>query len=433
MNRKGKRTTGKTKLKRALGLWELVFTGIGIILGAGIYVIIGPAAGMAGNALWCSFLIAAIVSLFTGLSYAELSSRMPKAGGEYVYTERAFNKRLAFIVGWLMVVSGIIAASTVSLGFSGYLNAFFNTDVVLTSILLLFFLSMILIYGVKESAWFGIVCSLIEAGGLVIIILFGLPYFGSVDYLEFPDVTGLLSAAALVFFAFLGFEEMVNMAEEVKEPVKTMPKAIILAIVITTLLYILVAVSSVSVLGWEKLSASQAPLADVAWVFFGDVSHTLLGIIGLFATANTVLLVLLGTSRLVYGMAEGGMLPKSLASVHKSRRTPWVAIISLMIISMLFVLIGNIKTVASLTNATILLVFIVINLSVIVIRYKERSSRAAEHRFFMTPVNMRWFPVIPFLGFLTCLVLLVNIELKLVFFSALLAVPGLVLYELLKK
>ena len=432
----------KTKLRRALGLWELVLAGIGIILGAGIYVIIGPAAGMAGNAVWLAFMIAAIVSIFTGLSYAELSSRFPKAGAEYIYTEKAFSRRLAFIVGWLMIFGGVIAASAVAIGFSSYFSAFFHTDIILTSVILIFLLAVLLVYGVKETAWFAIIGTAIEAGGLIIIILISLPYLGTVNYFELPGgiswagagLSSVIAAAALIFFAFLGFEDLVSVAEEVKNPVKTMPKAIMLAIAIATVLYILVSVSAVSVLGWEKLSQSPAPLAEVAGSMFGNSSFTILGVIALFATANTVLLVLLGMSRLAYGMADRGILPKIFASVHKTRRTPWAAVLLLSALSMIFVLIGNIKTVASLTNASILIVFVVINLSVIMIRYKERKdSKVAVGKFFTTPVSLGWFPVLPLLGLLSCLFLLANIELYLVLGSIGLAVIGLFVYEVIAR
>jgi APA family basic amino acid/polyamine antiporter len=422
------------KLKRALGFWELVLTGIGIILGAGIYVIIGPAAGLAGNALWLSFVIAAIVSSFTGLSYAELSSRFPHAGAEYVYTKEAFNKKLAFIVSWLMIISCIIASATVALGFSWYFNALFGTNIILTSLLLIFVMSMLSLYGIKESAWFAIICTIIEAGGLIIIIFLGLPYLGSVNYFEAPQgIGGILAAASLVFFAFIGFEDMVNTAEEVKNPVKNMPRAVILAVGVTAIMYILVAISAISVLGWEGLSGSHAPLAAVAQRAFGEGSFTALGTIALFATANTVLLIMLGISRLIYGMAERGMLPKVLSKVHKERRTPWVAILLVMAVSMVFVLIGNIQTVASLTNASILIVFLAINASVIMVRHKENAKGKVETGIFRMPLNIGWFPVIPLLGFLSCLFLLLNIELNLIIICLLLVIPGLMLYSMLER
>ncbi|MHA1872980.1 MAG: APC family permease [Candidatus Heimdallarchaeaceae archaeon] len=444
-----------------MGLWELIFVGVGIILGAGIYVIIGPAAGMAGNALWLSFLIAAVVALFTGLSYAELSSRFPKAGAEYVYIKYAFGERIAFIVSWMMIISGIIATATVALGFAGYLNSFIQIEVIPTSILLIFFMSMILIYGIKESAWFAIICSLIEMFGLLLIIIISIPSWGSVDYFSMPDFSGLISAAALVFFAFIGFENIVNTAEEVKNPVRNVPRAVILSILITTVIYILVAVSSVSVLGWERLSVSKAPLAEVASAsLLGSRSFILLSSIALFATANTVLLVLLGISRLIYGMADSNILPKILGKVHKTRKTPWIAIIFLMVLSMLFVLIGNIKTVANLTNASILLVFLAINSTLIMIRYQGRNKLGTDktnrvkakikvkvgakikkykmeagvkHELFTVPLSIKWLPVIPVFGAVTCLLLLISIELYIVLISILLIIPGLIVYEIIHR
>ena len=187
------------KLKRTLGLFETTLYGVGIILGAGIYVLIGKAAGLAGNLTWAAFAIGALIAAFTGLSYAELSSLFPKAGGEYVYAEKAFNKRLAFLVGWLIVAGGTIAAATIALGFASYLSALIQAPVIATAIILILLLSLVNFWGIKESAMANIVATLVEAGGLVAIILLGLKYIGSVNYVELPPLgfTGLLSATAL--------------------------------------------------------------------------------------------------------------------------------------------------------------------------------------------------------------------------------------------
>ena len=243
----------KPSLKRDLGLLEVTLSGIGIILGAGIYVLIGQAAGLAGNAIWLAFLLSAIMALLTGLSYAELFSMFPKAGAEYDYVTNAFNSRLAFVVGWLVFLSGVLAAATVALGFAGYLTALTSIPMLISAIGLLIVLTVLLAYGVKETARVAVIATLIEVAGLIIVIAIGLPHLGSVNYWEMPQgYSGLFAASALIFFAYQGFESMVKFSEETKKPDTTVPKALILALAVSSVLYILVALSVVSVLGWQQ-------------------------------------------------------------------------------------------------------------------------------------------------------------------------------------
>jgi APA family basic amino acid/polyamine antiporter len=240
------------KLARRLGFWEVTLSGIGIILGAGIYALIGQAAGSAGNAVWLSFVFSALVAFFTALSYMELSSMMPDVGAEYEYTARAVGRRMAMVIGWLIIFSGILGAATVSLGFAGYLGGLLPIAVFPAAVLLIAVLCGILLLGVKESAWVAVVFTLIEVGGLLLIIAAGIPCLGRVDYFEMPlGLSGVVTAAALVFFAYQGFEEMVKFSEETRRPERTVPLALITALVVSTVLYIFVCISAVSVVGWE--------------------------------------------------------------------------------------------------------------------------------------------------------------------------------------
>lgn len=417
------------KLKRTLGLKETTLCGVGIILGAGIYALVGKAAGLGGNAVWISFVIAAAVAALTGLSYAELSSLFPKAGAEYVYTRKSFSKWLAFLIGWLVIVGGIIAGAAVALGFAGYFSALFGAPVIPAALGLIALVSFINFYGIKQSARAAIIMTLIEVGGLLLIIFIGLPHLGSVNYMEMATgLPGIMGAAALIFFAFIGFEDMVRLSEETRDPSRIIPKALILSILITTILYMLVAISAVSIMGWEALGASGSPLADVAALALGNNAFLLLSVIALFSTANTVLLILLATARIVYGMADSHSLPSSLGRVHISRRTPWVATFLVMIFAMLFTLMGDIAVVASLTNFTIFITFIVINAAVIVLRYKQPGKRV-----FRIPINIGKFPVIPLVGALSCAIMLLNLGLEVLLYGVALTALGYVLYLALKK
>jgi len=411
----------KPKLKRELGLFEVTLSGIGIILGAGIYALVGKAAGLAGDAVWISFVIAALIAALTGLSYAELSSMYPKAGAEYEYVRNAFGRKLAFLIAWLIIFSGIIGASTVALGFAGYFSALFGGSQISAAILLLVVLSSVLFRGIKESAWLAIAFTLIEAGGLVIIILIGIPYFGSVNYFEAQSgMGGIFQAAALIFFAFIGFEEIVRLSEETKNPERTIPLGLILSIGVSIVLYTLVAVSCVSVLGWRVLWESNAPLADVASVAFGERAFSVLSLIALCATSNTVLLMLLGTSRIIFGMAESGSLPSIFSKVHYRTRTPWAAIVFMVVSSAVFVLIGKIELAANATNFMVFATFAAVNLSLIALRYRKPELQ----RRFKTPLNIGRFPILPSFGAVFSILMLFNLGIEAIAIGIALLVLG---------
>lgn len=386
----------KVQLRRTLGLFEVTLSGIGVILGAGIYALIGEAAGLAGNALWISFALSAVVAVFTGLSYAELASMFPKASAEYEYTYQAFGPFLAFIIGWLIIFTGVTGSATVSLGFSGYFQALTGAPLLLSALILLAVLSAVISVGIKQSARLVVIFTFIEALGLVLIILWGIPYLGRVDLLEMSPLgfSGIFQASALIFFAFIGFEEMVKLSEETKDPEKNIPRGLILAISVSIVLYIMVAFSAVNVLGWEKLSHSSAPFAEIAYTALGPDASTIISIAALFATINTVLLLLLASSRIVYGMAQSGSLPQILASVHPLTHTPLAATLICMILAMAFVFLGDIAFVASVSNFTIFVTFMVINVVLIVLRYRK----PAINRPFKVPFTWGRLPLFPVLG-----------------------------------
>lgn len=390
-------TVDRPTLKRTLGLTECTLMGVGVILGAGIYVLIGKAAGLAGNGVWISFLASAVVASLTGLSYAELSSFIPKAGGEYYYVRRAFGAPAAFLTSWLLLGGMAICSAAVALGFAGYFGAMFGTNAIWTANVLIAAVSVLLIYGIKQSAWAAGFCTILELGGLAIIIAIGLPKLGSVDYFEATSVgvTGLLSAATLVFFAYIGFEEIVQLSEETKRPTRTIPFAILLSILISAALYVTVAICAVSVTGWERLGASGSPLADVAAAGLGPRAFPVLSGIALFSTANTVLILLLAAARLLYGMAEDGTLPESLAKIHGSRRTPWLAtVINAFAAILIITLLKRIEVVANVTNFAMLATFTIVNGAVVALRYREPDAP----RPFRIPGSIGRMPIVPLLG-----------------------------------
>ncbi|MDD3042603.1 MAG: APC family permease [Methanosarcinaceae archaeon] len=395
-------------LKQELGLLEVILCGVGSILGAGIYVLVGKAAGFSGNLVWLSFLFAGTAAGLSALSYMELSSMYPKAGAEYEFVRKAFGESAGLLIGLLIIYAVTITSSAVALGFGGYYNALFGGGVLKGALIVLLGLGPVMLYGVRESVRFAALISLIEVLGLLIIIYIGLPHLGSVNYFE-PGEGGLpavFEASALVFFAFLGFEDLVRLAQETKNAERTMPKALTLVIISTVSLYICVAVAAVSVLDFRTLGESNAPLADVAAVALGADAFVLLSWIALFSTVNTVLVLMLGGSRIIYGMADSASLPKIFARVHPGRGTPWVSIISILGLSILFVFIRDIATVANISNFMIFIVFFTVNLALIKLRY----TAPEKMRPFRIPGNVGKFPLPPALAALSVIFLFTRLS-----------------------
>jgi APA family basic amino acid/polyamine antiporter len=418
-------------LKREINLLTLTIYGIGIIVGAGIYALIGKATGTAGNSVWLSFLFGAILASFTAMSYAELSSMFPKSASEYHYVKNAFNSNIfGDIMCWAEIFVDLVACSTIVLAFSGYFSGFLNVPTVLVAGILLVLLSIINFIGIKESMAFVIIHTLIEVGGLIFVIILGLGSLGSVNYSDMPmGLGGVLSASALIFFAFLGFEDIVNVAEETKSPKKTVPKAVILSLVISTLVYVLVSLSVISMSDWKIISKSEAPLASAVENKFGlDISNAI-SLIALFATAGTALVFLIAGSRMIYGLSDAGEIPKIFSKIHPKKRTPYMAILASMIISMIFILFRDIKLVAGITNFFAFVVFILVNLSAIVLRYRKPDIE----REFKIPINIGKFPLLPFLGLLACFLMIYYLEIKSIVIGLLIFGIGIVFLSFLKK
>jgi len=418
----------KKPLKRDVTLTKAVMYGTGIIVGAGVYVLIGRAAGMTGNSLWLSFIIAAFIASLTALSYAELASMFPKSAAEYIYTKRAFHKKiLSFSLGWLIIFTGIVSAATVSLGFGMYFQNIFGLNYIISAILLLLFLSYINYRGVRESMNLNLILTTITIFGLILIILFGLPYLGNVNYFDMPfGFSGVFLAASFIFFAFIGFEDIANIAEETKNPKKNIPLALIIAIILTCSLYVLVSLTAVSVVDWQILGKSDAPLAVVADKLMPNGSF-ILSFIALFATASTVLILLIATSRFMYGMAKEKSLPYIFSNVHPKRRTPWIAVITTFFVAAAFILSGNIVSVAKITNFGAFLIFAFVNISLIMLRYKEPFRQ----RRFKVPLNVGKFPIPSFFGLIFCLFMLTRFDLITTLICVFVILAGLLLYRLL--
>jgi APA family basic amino acid/polyamine antiporter len=415
-------------LRRGLGVAEATISGVGIILGAGIYVLVGEVAGEAGDAVWMSFALAAVAAGSIGLSYAELSSLFPRAGADYEYTRQALGLRPAFVVGWLIVIGNLVAAAAVALGFGSYLTTFLDVDKRLFAVIALVIATLVAFSGIRATVRLAMVLTVIEAAGLIVVVAVGAPHVGDVDLLDArAGAAGVFSGMALVFFAYIGFEQVATLAEETRGSSRAIPAAILLSLAVTTALYILVAIASVSVLGWEALSAADAPLADVVAEEFGDRASDGLAVVALFSTANTVLLLIVAASRLIYGMAAGGSLPRLLAWVHPGTKTPVRAIALCLVVSVGFALSGDLGLVAGATNFAVFISFGAINISLIVLRYR----RPDLPRPFRVPFSIGRLPLIPVFALAAVAFMMVNLELVALLIGGALFVSGLAAMELL--
>ena len=317
-------------LKRSLGLWLLVFYGLGNILGAGIYVLVGKVAGEAGYYTPLSFMLAAFVAAFTAFTYAELSARYPVSAGEAVYLQKGFEQTwLSKLGGLLIAASGMLSAATLVRGFSGYLQVFVEQPDWLLIVIVLFVLGLIAIWGISESIKIAAVFTVLEIAGLLLIIIVGSSKLNTLPDVvtTLPPLTdlqiwpGIFLGAFLAFYAFIGFEDMVNVVEEVKDPEKTMPRAIIIALIISTLLYALVSLIAIVNLSPGELSVSKAPLADVYTSATGE-RPIVITLISLFAVINGALIQIIMASRVFYGMSNRGWLPDIFSQVYQRTQTP---------------------------------------------------------------------------------------------------------------
>lgn len=409
-----------TQLKRCLSLTEIVIYGVGLILGAGVYVLIGAAAGLAGNMLWLSFLLASIVAGFTAASYAELSALFPEAAAEYVYARKAFGREsLAWIFGFIAILIGFSTASAVAVGFAQYLSLFLPLNKTLLAAALIASMTALNYWGIKESARFNALATGISVAGLLLIICAGAYYIGTgqillADLSELPPLAEghssvwfpVVSAGALIFFAFMGFEDIANIAEEARQPSHTLPRAFLYVLLICSVIYVLVAIIAISVVPYTELSASDQPLSRVMEVLIGGIAPQLIAVIALFATANTVLITLIVCARMSYGMAKSGSLPAFLAKVHPRQKTPYLGVCLVGVISIGFLFLGDIEVLASISDVGIFLLFLIVNLSNIALRFREADMR----RPWRAPLNIGRLPVLSVLGALSCLLMLLTVQ-----------------------
>jgi amino acid transporter len=384
-----------------MGPWLLLLFIVGDILGTGIYALTGQVAKQVGGVVWLPFLIAFIVALMTAFSYLELVTKYPKAAGAALYTHKAFGVHfITFIVAFAVMCSGITSASTASRAFAANMSNAFDLNlaggmITIVGLVFMAVVAAINFRGVSESVKFNVVLTCVELSGLLIIVVIGMMAISSgagdvsraLEFKQADDggvVWPIIAGTTLAFFAMVGFEDSVNMAEECKDPVRHFPKVLLAGLVITGLIYVAVAVAAITLVPADKLGEGETPLLQVVAAGAPGFPLWVFGIITMFAVANSALINMLMASRLIYGMSNVHVLPPVFGKVHRTRRTPYVAIgFTTLLAFGLITFVGEVPALGGTTALLLLCVFAVVNVAVLVLKRDK-----VEHQHFKTPVPL---------------------------------------------
>ena len=394
-------------LKRAISSRMLLFFVIGDVLGAGIYALVGEVAGRVGGAVWTAFAVALALAIFTAFAYAELVTKYPRAAGAALYVNKAAHRPfVTFLVAFAVVCSGLTSAATLARAFGGdYLSAFVDAPTVLVGVLFLVAVALVNFRGIGESIRFNFALTLIELAGLLLVIAIGAATLAAGDgdagrAVDFKDGTAvplaIMGGAGLAFFALIGFEDSVNVAEEVRDPRRSYPRALFGGLIIAGGIYLIVTVIASSAVPTPRLAGSDGPLLEVTGQGPLAMPDRVFSAIALFALANGALINMIMASRLLYGMAQQGIVPAAFARVHETRRTPWIAIIFTTAVAAVLVLSGDLSDLADTTVLLLLIVFAVVNVCALVLR-RDR----VDHDHFRAPTAMPVIGVIVSLAVLT--------------------------------
>jgi len=397
-----------TTLKPAVTRTMLLFFIVGDILGGGIYALVGEVGGKVGGAIWTAFVAAGIVAAFTAASYAELVSKYPHAGGAALFVHRAFRAPLfTFLIAFAVMSSGVASAATLATAFGGdYLSEFVDLPTVIVGLVVIAVLSLINFRGIKESVTFNLGCTAIELCGLALVAVIAIAFLldGGGDpgrALDFKDgetpALLVISGAALAFYALIGFEDSVNVAEETKSATRVFPPTLFLGLAIAGATYLIVTVLASMAVPTGRLAASDGPLLEVVQLGPLAINTKVFSAIALFALVNGALINMVMASRLVYGMAQQGVIPRWFGSVHRTRRTPWAGVVLSAALAAVLVVLGDLETLADTTVLLLLFAFVAVHVSVLVLR-----RTPVEHEHF---VAWTGFPV---LGVLSCTALIVQ-------------------------
>ena len=390
----------QTSLKRSLSLPMLTLYGLGTTIGAGIYVLIGKTAGIAGMHAPISFLVAALLAGLTVLSFAEFSARLPKSAGEAVYVHAAFPVDfLALAVGLAVMFAGLISSAAISHGFVGYLHEFVDAPDWLAIVLLVGALGAVAAWGITESTTVAVAATVIEIGGLCVAIWSGHENLADIPArlpellppLDMASWGGILAASILAFYAFIGFEDMVNVAEEVKDAERTLPRAVILTLVISTAFYLVLALVAVLSLPLDELANSEAPITALIERRTPGLSGAI-SVVAIIAVLNGALVQIVMASRVLYGLASQGWLPRVLTRVHPRTQTPVLATVIVVAVVLAFALWLPLVRLAEITSFLMLGIFALVNLAL----WQVKRHDPRPEGTFRVPI---WVPAA---GFLAC-------------------------------
>ena len=419
-------------LKRAISRNMLLALVVGDVLGAGIYALVGEVAGRVGGAIWSAFLLALALALFTACAYAELVTKYPLAGGAAVYVNKAWRRSfVTFLVAFAVMSSGLTSASTLARAFGGrYLSAFVDAPATVVALLFITAVALINFRGISESARLNVVLTSIELFGLLLVVVAGVaalihggPDIDAGRVFEFkagdPVALALLGGAGLAFFALIGFEDSVNMAEETREPARDYPRALFGGLLAAGGIYLVITVIASSVVPTARLAGSDGPLLEVVRADPLNLPTKLFSAIALCALANGALINMIMASRIVYGMARERILPARLGAVHGERRTPFVAIVTTTAIAMVLIASGDLGALADTTVLLLLLVFSIVNVAVLVLRRDP-----VDHTHFRAPT------AIPVIGAVVSVALMSTKEAETLARAGLLLLVGAALWAL---
>jgi APA family basic amino acid/polyamine antiporter len=414
-------------LKRNLNLLDATAIGIGAIIGAGIFVVLGIAIGYAGPSVIISIIIAGIIASFTALSFAELGSAIPKAGGAYSFTFELLSPPAGFIVGFLWLFAQIVAGATISLGFASYFVTIFPAFSIKTvAVLAAMGLTALNLMGIKQSSIVNNILVIIKIGILALFIGFGIFQIHPQYLSEFSPngVYGVLQGAGFIFFAYLGFGRISTLGEEVKNPERNLPLAILFALCLSVVLYVLTGLTAAGLQDYRILAHSGSPIAAAANATGISMLVAAVSIGALIATASVLLTNLLGLSRVAFAMARNGQLPKSIARVSSRLGTPFVSILAIGALLTALAYALDLREAAAITSFSILFVHLTVNLSAIRLRRKMPGNAG-----FRVP----FYPLIPLLGIISCLILMFSLPQESWFAAGIVISIGLVVCLLEKK
>lgn len=410
-----KESEGEEGLRKTIGPFALTALGVGAIIGTGIFVVIGEGAKLAGPSLFISFIIAAVTCAFSALSYAELASAVPVSGSAYTFSYATLGEIVAFIIGWDLILEYGVSVAAVAVGWGGNVNEFLKAAfgfqlpaaistspseggvVNIPAVFIVLVIATLLTLGTRESTTFNAVMVVIKIVILIFFIVVAFTAFNAGHFTPFaPDgFAGIATASGVIFFAYIGFDAVSTASEESKNPARDLPIAIIGSLIISTILYVLVAIAAVGVAPVKTLSGSDAPLAaglregaGIPWA--GGV----LAAGALIAITSVVLVIMYGQTRIFFAMCRDGLLPRRLAKVHPRFGTPARLTIGFGVLIAILAALVPLDEIVKLVNIGTLFAFVLVNVGVIILR----RTKPDMNRPFKTPFS----PVFPIIGILLC-------------------------------